>query len=95
MIAQGVPGTSMPAFAPSAGGELTDAQVDALAQGLITTWGRPDAARDAALPPYASEPGEAGRGRQSTPRPARAVTDQRDEAGQRADRSSTRRISPS
>jgi cytochrome c oxidase cbb3-type subunit 3 len=63
VIAQGVPGTAQPAFAQSAGGELSDAQVDALVQGLITTWGRPDAARDAALPPYASEPGEAGRGK--------------------------------
>ena len=63
VIAQGVPGTSQPAFAQSAGGELTDAQVDALVQGLIATWGRPDAARDAALPPYDSEPGEAGRGK--------------------------------
>lgn len=63
VIVRGVPGTSQPAFAQSAGGELTDAQVDALVQGLIATWGRPDAARDAALPPYDSEPGDAERGK--------------------------------
>jgi cytochrome c oxidase cbb3-type subunit 3 len=62
VIARGVAGTSQPAFAQSAGGELTDAQIDALVQGLIATWGRQDAARDAALPPYESAPGDAGRG---------------------------------
>jgi mono/diheme cytochrome c family protein len=63
VIARGVPGTSQPAFAQSAGGELTDVQIDALVQGLIATWGRPDAARDATLPPYDSAPGDAERGR--------------------------------
>lgn len=63
VIARGVAGTSQPAFAQSAGGELTDTQVDALVQGLIATWDRPDAARDAALPPYDSAPGDAGRGK--------------------------------
>lgn len=63
VIARGVPGTSQPAFAQSAGGELTDAQVDALAQGLIKAWARPDAARDAALPPYEAAPGDAERGK--------------------------------
>jgi mono/diheme cytochrome c family protein len=64
VIGRGVPGTSQPAFARSAGGELTDAQVDALADGLVATWGRKDAGRDGvALPPYAAPPGDAGRGR--------------------------------
>lgn len=63
VIARGVAGTSQPAFAQSAGGELTDAQVDALVQGLVATWGRADAARDVALPPYASAAGNAGRGK--------------------------------
>jgi mono/diheme cytochrome c family protein len=62
VIARGVAGTSQPAFAQSAGGELTDAQIDALVQGLIATWGRSDPARDAALPPYESGPGDAERG---------------------------------
>jgi cytochrome c oxidase cbb3-type subunit 3 len=63
VIARGVPGTSQPAFAQSAGGELTDSQVDALVQGMVRAWGRPDAARDAALPPYGAGPGDAERGK--------------------------------
>jgi mono/diheme cytochrome c family protein len=63
VIARGVPGTSQPAFAQSAGGDLTDAQVDALVQGLIRAWGRPDATRDAALPPYDGGAGDAERGK--------------------------------
>jgi len=41
VIANGVPGKLMPAFAQSAGGMLTDQQVDILAKGLISTWGKP------------------------------------------------------
>lgn len=63
VIARGVAGTSQPAFAESAGGELTDAQVDALVRGLITTWGSADPARDARLPPYAAAPGDPERGK--------------------------------
>jgi cytochrome c oxidase cbb3-type subunit III len=63
VIARGVPGTSQPAFAQSAGGDLTDAQIDALVQGLLWTWGRVDATRDAGLPAYdAPAPGDPGRG---------------------------------
>src|SRR5271170_6045343 len=39
-IANGVPGKLMPPFARSAGGMLTDQQVDILAKGLISTWGK-------------------------------------------------------
>ena len=64
VIARGVPGTSQPAFARTAGGDLTDAQVDALVQGLINTWGRPEVARDGEVPPYgAPAPGDAERGK--------------------------------
>src|ERR1700748_2959788 len=35
-IAQGVPGTSMPAFAQSAGGILTDKQVEVLTSGIFS-----------------------------------------------------------
>ncbi|HTZ88831.1 MAG TPA: c-type cytochrome [Alloacidobacterium sp.] len=38
IIANGEPGTQMPAFARSAGGFLTDDQVDALVRGLRTSW---------------------------------------------------------
>ena len=51
-IAKGVHGSLMPAFAQSSGGMLTDAQVDALAHGLITNWGKPDALAGAAVPAY-------------------------------------------
>ena len=55
VIARGVPGTAQPPLGQSAGGELTDAQIEALVQGMIGAWARPDAARDAALPPYDAE----------------------------------------
>ena len=61
VIARGVPGTSQPAFGQSAGGELTDAQVDALVDGLSRTWKRGEAPRDA--PPYSAPPGDATRGK--------------------------------
>jgi cytochrome c oxidase cbb3-type subunit 3/ubiquinol-cytochrome c reductase cytochrome c subunit len=51
-IAKGVHGTLMPAFAQSSGGMLTDAQVDVLAHGLITNWGKPNALAGAAVPAY-------------------------------------------
>jgi len=63
IVADGVAGTSMPAFRASAGGPLTDAQVDALAKGMIARWGKPDAVKGAALPPYRAEgTGSADRG---------------------------------
>jgi cytochrome c oxidase cbb3-type subunit 3 len=52
IIGEGVPGTSMPAFRKSAGGDLTDAQVDALVQGMLTRWTRADAVAGTTLPPY-------------------------------------------
>jgi cytochrome c oxidase cbb3-type subunit III len=56
LAANGVPGTSMPAFAQSAGGMLTDRQIDALVSG-IRAWAKPDAFRDTTLPPYAAQVG--------------------------------------
>jgi cytochrome c oxidase cbb3-type subunit 3/ubiquinol-cytochrome c reductase cytochrome c subunit len=41
VIDNGVPGKLMPAFGQSAGGMLTDQQVDILAKGLIGYWGKP------------------------------------------------------
>jgi cytochrome c oxidase cbb3-type subunit 3 len=52
IIGEGVPGTSMPAFRASAGGDLTDAQVDALVGGMLTRWTRADAVASTTLPPY-------------------------------------------
>lgn len=62
IAANGVPGTSMPAFAHSAGGMLTDSQIDVLVRG-IRSWAKPDALRDATVPPYAAQaPGDPQRG---------------------------------
>ena len=58
--AEGVRGTAMPAFARSAGGTLTDAQVDILVRGMRERWGKPNPPPD--LPPYAAAPGDASRG---------------------------------
>jgi mono/diheme cytochrome c family protein len=49
--ANGVSGTPMPAFAQSAGGMLTDQQIDAIVGG-IRSWARPDLVRGEPLPPY-------------------------------------------
>ena len=62
IAANGVPGTPMPAFAQSAGGMLTDKQIDALVRG-IRSWEKPDALRDTSAPPYAAQsPGDPQRG---------------------------------
>jgi mono/diheme cytochrome c family protein len=65
VIATGVPGTAQPALAITAGGTLTDAQIDALISGLVETWGRPDAVKDVALPAYdaKAEAGDAEHGK--------------------------------
>ncbi len=61
----GVPGTSMPAFAQSAGGMLTDAQIDVLVEG-IRRWAARPLSRAAPPPPYAAP-------RRATPRAGRLV----------------------
>lgn len=63
VIADGVTGSLQPAFALSAGGTLTDAQVDALVAGLLSTWGKGEPVRTSGLPPYAAPPGDATRGK--------------------------------
>jgi cytochrome c oxidase cbb3-type subunit III len=61
----GIPGTSMPAFAQSAGGMLTEKQIDALVHGIRQHWSKPDALNGATPPPYAaSAAGDASRGSQ-------------------------------
>ena len=42
VTANGIAGTLMPAFEKSAGGTLTDRQIDSLVQGMLQQWGRPD-----------------------------------------------------
>ncbi len=59
----GIRGTSMPAFAQSAGGALTAKQIEILVSGIRERWSKPDALSGANPPPYAaSEPGDASRG---------------------------------
>jgi cytochrome c oxidase cbb3-type subunit 3 len=50
----GIPGTSMPAFAQSAGGMLTAKQVDVIVGGIRRRWSKPDALGGADPPPYSS-----------------------------------------
>ena len=52
-ISGGMPGTEMPAFAQSAGGMLTDAQVSALIDGMRQHWSRPNVVAGPTPPPYA------------------------------------------
>jgi len=62
-ISGGMPGTQMPPFAQSAGGMLTDAQVNALVAGMRKRWFTPGAFGAAAVLPYAqSQPGDPDRG---------------------------------
>ena len=61
--ANGIRGTSMPAFAQSAGGTLTDAQIDLIVSGIRRDWSKPDILQGSNPPPYASSaPGDATRG---------------------------------
>jgi len=53
-IADGVRGTSMPAFAQRAGGMLTEKQIDALVDGIRSYWSRPVALAGANPPSYAA-----------------------------------------
>lgn len=51
-IAEGMPGTSAPAFARQAGGNLTARQIDVLARGIKTRWGESANLTNAVLPSY-------------------------------------------
>ena len=62
VTADGVQGTSMPAFAEHSGGMLTDDQIQVITRG-IRAWAKPDALRDANPPPYAAQnPGDPASG---------------------------------
>jgi cytochrome c oxidase cbb3-type subunit 3 len=61
--ANGIAGTAMPAFAQSAGGMLTDKQIDLIASGIRERWSKPDVLSGASPPPYSSsQPGNPSRG---------------------------------
>jgi len=63
VASNGIPGTSMPAFAQSAGGLLTAKQIDEIVGGIRGRWSKADALEGSVAPPYASaESGDASRG---------------------------------
>jgi mono/diheme cytochrome c family protein len=63
VVANGVRGTAMPAFAESAGGLLTNKQIDAITQGIRSRWSRPGILDGANPPSYAAKsPGDPQRG---------------------------------
>src|SRR5438874_4942960 len=53
-IANGVRATAMPAFAQSAGGMLTDKQINVITSGMRSNWGRPGILATANPPSYAA-----------------------------------------
>jgi len=66
VIANGVHGTSMPAFARSAGGMLTDKQVDVITSEIRSRWSRPGILDGGNPPSYAAKfPGDVQRGEAS------------------------------
>jgi cytochrome c oxidase cbb3-type subunit 3 len=63
VVANGVHGTSMPAFAQRAGGMLTEQQIDAITSGIFSRWGRKDVLDGANPPSYAAKaPGDVDHG---------------------------------
>jgi mono/diheme cytochrome c family protein len=63
VIASGVRGTAMPAFAESSGGMLTDKQIDVITTQIRARWSRRSDLSAASLPSYAPKsPGNASRG---------------------------------
>ena len=63
VITNGIAGTSMPAFAKSAGGMLTETQVDVIVRGLREHYAKPNVLEGVTAPPYsAAELGDSKRG---------------------------------
>ena len=63
VIAGGESGTQMPAFGQSAGGFLTEAQIDAMVNGMRSAWQKQGASSGQTPPPYApSAAGDASHG---------------------------------
>jgi cytochrome c oxidase cbb3-type subunit 3 len=61
----GIPGTSMPAFAQSAGGMLTEKQIDVIVRGIRERWSKPNVLSGTNPPPYSStSAGDPSRGSQ-------------------------------
>jgi cytochrome c oxidase cbb3-type subunit 3 len=56
ITAAGVPGSLMPGFAISSGGELTDDQVQVVVRGMRERWSTPAAFKGQSLPAYEAKP---------------------------------------
>ena len=64
IVANGVRGTSMPAFAQSAGGLLTDEQINVITSGMFSRWGRKGILDGTNPPSYAAKTtGDAAHGK--------------------------------
>jgi mono/diheme cytochrome c family protein len=64
VVAKGVHGTSMPAFAQSAGGSLTDEQINVITSEMFSGWGRKGILDGTNPPSYAAKTtGDAARGK--------------------------------
>jgi cytochrome c oxidase cbb3-type subunit 3/ubiquinol-cytochrome c reductase cytochrome c subunit len=57
VVANGVRGTSMPAFAQRAGGMLTEQQIDVITSGIFSSWGREQVLEGANPPSYRAKAG--------------------------------------
>jgi cytochrome c oxidase cbb3-type subunit 3 len=55
VVANGVRGTSMPAFAQSAGGMLAEQQIEVITRGVFSRWGRRQVLDGANAPSYAAK----------------------------------------
>jgi cytochrome c oxidase cbb3-type subunit 3 len=65
VMANGLPGTLMPAFAISAGGSLTEQQLDVLAKGMRSNWYKTGTTDSASAPPYKpAKPADVANGQQ-------------------------------
>lgn len=55
VVASGVRGTSMPAFAQRAGGMLTEEQIEVISSGIVSRWGRKQVLDGANPPSYSAK----------------------------------------
>ena len=66
ITANGVSGKLMPPFAKSAGGMLTDQQINVIAHGMVERWSKPDLVAGLSVPQYGSTvAGDGARGEQA------------------------------
>ena len=85
VIANGIRGTSMPAFAQSAGGMLTDKQIDVITSGIFSRWSRKGILDGSNPPSYAAKTtGNAAMAKLFTERIAHPATAQEVRAAERA-----------